>query len=485
MAKLFGYTGQVKRRTFIASGAAALATACRRSPRPNVVVVLTDDQRWDCLSAAGHPFLKTPHLDRIGAEGVRFANAFATTSLCSPSRASMLSGLYAHTHGVLDNFTEFPSAIPSYPQRLKEAGYRTAYIGKWHMGEDNDAPRPGFDYWASHRGQGKYYDTEFNINGKRQVLEGYYTTRVTDLAVDWLKQARNPFLLVVGHKAPHGIWIPEKKYERIFDQVEIRKPATAAGSPDKPEWMRLRIPTWHGIDGPLYGTNDYATFVRTYHATICSVDDSVGEIYETLRASGELDNTLFVFASDNGFLLGEHGAIDKRVMYEESIRIPMLVRYPELIPEPRVVREMVLNVDLAPTIVDISNVAPLGRVHGRSWKNLVRGDAAGWRRSWYYEYNYEKEFPYTPNVRGVRTEEWKYMHSPTAPGKPDSGKAELYHLAEDPHETRNRIDDPAAQTTLAELRAELLRLQRETGALPDRMPENPVIGMELPEESIR
>jgi N-acetylglucosamine-6-sulfatase len=475
------------RRGFLAAGAAALASArCGRERRPNVVVILTDDQRWDCLSCAGHPFLKTPNLDRIAAEGVRFSNAFITTSLCSPSRASYLSGLYAHTHQVINNFTEYPVNLPSYPRNLKSAGYRTAYIGKWHMGEENDNPRPGFDYWASHKGQGKYYDTEFNINGRRDTLKGYYTHRVTDLAVQWIRENRNPYCLMVGHKAPHGVWLPESKYEHIFDSIDIRKPPTARDTGfGKPDWIRQRVPTWHGIDGPLYGTKDYNLFVRTYLGTILSVDDSVGRIYDALRASGELDNTVLVFASDNGFMLGEHGAIDKRCMYEESIRVPMLVRYPALVPAPRVVDEMVLNVDLAPSLLDICGAPPLGSVHGRSWKSLVRGDARNWRSSWYYEYNYEKEFPYTPNVRGVRTAEWKYMHSPTAPGKPDAGTAELYNLKADPQETRNLIDDPASKPKLDELRSELARLQQATGALPDRMPGDTPIGTELPEQSIR
>jgi arylsulfatase A-like enzyme len=475
------------RRSFLASSAAAALVGCRRTARPNVVFILTDDQRWDCMSCAGHPFLKTPNMDRLAAEGARFANAFCTTSLCSPSRASYLSGLYAHTHGVVNNFTEYPAELPSYPRRLQAAGYRTAYIGKWHMGEDNDNARPGFDYWASHRGQGTYYDTTFNINGNRQLLKGYYTHRVTDLAVDWLKQtARSPFLLVLGHKAPHGIWIPEPKYQHTFDNVEIHKPATANDTgAGKPDWIRKRVPTWHGIDGPLYGTKDYNVFIRSYLGTILSVDDSVGRIHDTLRGMGELDNTLLIFATDNGFLIGEHGAIDKRAMYEESIRIPLVVRYPALVRDARVIQEMVLNIDHAPSVLDICGVEPLPKVHGRSWKNLVRGDAGGWRKSWYYECNYEKEFPYTPNVRGVRTEEWKYMHSPNGDDRPDTEKAELYNLKADPLETRNLIDAPEAQPELAGLKSELERLQRETGALPDRMPANPEIKSELPEQKIR
>jgi N-acetylglucosamine-6-sulfatase len=292
--------------------------------------------------------------------------------------------------------------------------------------------------------------------------------------------------MILGHKAPHGIWVPEPKYAHTLDGVEIRKPATVndTGS-GKPEWVRKRVPTWHGIDGPLYGTKDYGVFMRTYLATILSLDDSVGRVYETLQASGELDNTVLVYASDNGFLIGEHGAIDKRAMWEESIRVPFLVRYPGLIRDPRVVNEMMLNIDMAPSLLDICGLEPLANVHGRSWKNVVQGASQGWRKSWSYEYNFEREFPYTPNVRGVRTDDWKYIHYPNGDGQPETEKAELYNLKADPQETNNLIDVREAQGKLAELKAELERLQRETGALPDRMPLNPVIGTQLPKPSIR
>ncbi|MBM3333206.1 sulfatase-like hydrolase/transferase, partial [Candidatus Sumerlaeota bacterium] len=304
----------------------------RRDRRPNVLVILTDDQRWDCMSCAGHAFLRTPNMDRLAAEGARFANAFVTTSLCSPSRASYLSGLYAHSHQVINNFTNYPADLPSYPRRLKESGYETAYIGKWHMNENSDEKQPGFDYWASHKGQGKYFDTEFNVEGKREVLKGYYTHRVTDLVVDWLKRPhQRPFLLILGHKAPHGPFEPEPKYAHIFDERVISRPATANDTGEgKPLWVKQRVPTWHGIDGPLYGLKDYGKFIRSYLGVIPSVDDSLGEILNTLNNTRELDNTVVMFMADNGFMLGEHGAIDKRCMYEESIRVPLLVRYPEL-----------------------------------------------------------------------------------------------------------------------------------------------------------
>lgn len=467
-------------------------------PRPNVVFILTDDQRWDQLSCAGHKFLKTPNLDRIAAEGARFKNMFVTTSLCSPSRASFLSGLYAHAHGVLDNFTDYPQDLPSFPRRLQAAGYETAYIGKWHMGEQSDEPRPGFDYWASHRGQGQYYDTTFNINGHREVLKGYYTHRVTDLAVEWLKRKRSrPFLLMLGHKAPHTPFTPEEKYLHRYDDVPIAYPTTAFMLEGKPAWVRQRLATWHGIYGPLFGfrkefpdprpegVREFAAMVRAYTATINSVDDSVGRIYEALRQTGQLDRTLLVFAGDNGFLLGEHGMTDKRTMHEESIRVPLLVRYPPLIRPGTLVDQMVLNIDMAPSLLDICGVEPLRGVHGQSWKRLFRGDSQGWRRSWYYEYNYEKQFPYTPNIRGVRTEQWKYVHYPHGDGGPDRHKAELYNLADDPQETKNLIDEPACAGKLAELKAELRRLMEAAGALPDKMPLDEGVKTVLPEKSIR
>jgi len=484
-------------RGVAASEDAALPRAEGRA-RPNVVFILTDDQRWDQLSCAGHPFLKTPNLDRIAAEGARFRNMFVTTSLCSPSRASFLSGLYAHSHGVVNNFTDYPEDLASFPRRLHDEGYETAYIGKWHMGEQDDRRRPGFDYWASHKGQGTYYDCTFNINGTRRVLEGYYTHRVTDLAVDWIRREhKGPFLLILGHKAPHTPFTPERRYLHIFDSVRIKYPESAFQLDDKPDWVRQRLSTWHGIYGPIFGFRkdfpdtspegvaEFAAFVRAYTATIKSVDDSTARIYRALKETGRLDDTLLVFAGDNGFFLGEHGMTDKRTMHEPSIRVPLLARYPRLIKPGTVIDQMVLNIDLAPSILDICGAAPLENIHGRSWKPLLQGRTEGWRTAWYYEYNYEKQFPYTPNVRGVRTDEWKYVHYPRGDGSPDRHMAELYHLKEDPGERHNLIADPACAGKIEELRALLHQLMEEADALPDRMPLDEGVKQELPEESIR
>jgi arylsulfatase A-like enzyme len=497
----------MKRREFLRSmglGAAAIALSgceeeqARSADRPNVVFILTDDQRWDTMSCAGHKFLKTPNLDRIAEEGAHFLNMFVTTSLCSPSRASFLSGLYAHTHGVTNNFTDYPSEMTSFPMRLRQEGYETAYIGKWHMGEKDDRKRPGFDYWVSHAGQGKYFDNTWNLNGERRVVEGYYTTRVTDMAVDWLRRPRSkPFLLILGHKAPHTPFTPEPKYAHLLDKMPVEYPTSAFALEGKPKWVHERIDTWHGIYGPIYGfrekfpdrrpesVRDFARFVRAYTATIKSIDDSVGRVYQALKDTGELDNTLLIFAGDNGMFLGEHGMTDKRTMHEESIRVPMLARFPSLIRPGTRIAEQVLNIDLAPSVLEICGAKPLARIHGRSWKPLLAGDGKGWRTAWYYEYNYEKQFPYTPNVRGVRTDEWKYVHYPHGDGKPDRHKAELYNIRNDPGESKNLIDDPKHAGLIEQLKKDLHRLMKETGALPDKMPIDEGVKKDLPDEKIR
>jgi N-acetylglucosamine-6-sulfatase len=493
----------------VASVVLVSAASCRREPRapapssrPNILFILLDDLRWDAVGYAGHPHLKTPQIDRIANEGVNFRNAFSTTSLCSPSRASLLSGVYAHKHGVTNNFTEFPSGLASFPGVLQQAGYTTAYVGKYHMGENNDAPRPGFDYFVTHKGQGKYYGTEFNINGERRVTaDGYYTTVVTDMALEWLKRDHGgkPWMLILGHKAPHSFYTPEPKYAHTFDNVPVRYPESAFELADKPEWIQQRRSTWHGIYGPLFewrkkfpddrpeAVTDFANMVHAYWGTILSVDESVGRLHSWLEETRQLDNTIIVFVGDNGLLEGEHGMVDKRTMHEPSIRIPMAVRYPALTKTPRVIEQQVLTEDMAPSLLELAGAPALAGVDGRSWVQLVRNGDPAWRKSWFYYYNYEKEFPYTPNIRGVRTEEWKYMHYPHGDGGPDRHMGELYDLKNDPGERVNRINEASAAARLAELKQELTRLMTAAGLTPqsDQMPIDQGIKKELPDQKIR
>ncbi len=490
---------------FFVVAAAALAAfsgvSLAADRHPNVLFILCDDIRWNAMSCAGHPYLKTPNIDRIANEGVRFENMFCTTSLCSPSRASILTGLYAHSHGVRDNFTELPSNLTHWPQRLREEGYETAYMGKWHMGEDNDMPRWGFDYFVTHKGQGKYFDTEWNFNGhRREVVKGYYTKIITDMALFWMKQnhAGKPWALCVGHKAPHSFYTPEEKYAHTFDNVRVPYPDTAFHLDDKPAWIKERLYTWHGIYGPLFewrkkfpddrpeAVKDFERMVHAYWGTILSVDDSVGRLYRFLEDTKQLDNTIIVFMGDNGLLEGEHGMVDKRAAHEPSLRIPLLVRYPGL-PKGKVVAQQALTLDIAPSLLELCGAPPLPNIHGRSWVKLVREGDPAWRKAWFYEYNYEQQFPYTPNVRAVRTDEWKYIHYPHGDSGKDRHMAELYNLKNDPDEDRNLIADPRYAGKVAELQAELARLMRDTGLVPatDKMPLDAGIKKELPDQKIR
>jgi len=491
---------------FIARGTDDSSVTAAETARPNILFVLCDDLRWDALGCAGHPHLKTPHIDRLAKEGVFFQNAFCTMSLCSPSRASILSGLYAHAHGVTNNFTEYPAELASFPRLLHDSGYETAYLGKWHMGEDNDEQRPGFDYFVTHKGQGKYFDTEFNLNGeRREVVPGYYTTVVTDLAVKWLDRQFDashgkPWVMLLGHKAPHSFYFPEEKYQHTFDSVEVKYPDTAFALDDKPKWIKDRLSTWHGIYGPLFewrkkfpdnrpeAVKDFAAMTRAYWGTILSVDDSIGRLIAWLAEHKQLDNTIVVFMGDNGLLNGEHGMVDKRTMHEPSIRIPLIVRYPGLTAAstPKKIAQQVLTVDMAPSLLDLCGVKAPEKLHGRSWKRLVQtGSDPEWRRSFLYHYNYEKQFPYTPNVRGVRTDEWKYIHYPHGDGSPDKHLAELYNLKSDPEERRNLIAKPEHAARAKELQAELTRVMEEVGIQHDKMPLDEGIKQQLPDQKIR
>ncbi len=506
-------------RPLVLLAASALAFSMLASPclgqasaepeRPNVIVMLCDDIRWDALSCAGHPHLETPNIDRLASEGIYFENMFCTTSLCSPSRATLLSGLYAHAHGVTNNFTDYPVDLDSFPRRLQQAGYETAYIGKWHMGEGSDEPRPGFDHFVTHKGQGKYFDTEFNFNGAgRRVVPGYYTTVVTDMSLAWIsaqqraaEESGAPFMLMIGQKAPHSFYFPEEKYAHAFDHVEVGYPHSSFDLSSKPEWITQRLSTWHGIYGPLFdwrkefpddtarGVVDFARMVRAYWGTILSVDDSVGRLLDFLEESGELDNTMIVFLGDNGLLEGEHGMVDKRTAHEASIRVPMLIRYPAWTQDTGPIRipQQVLTTDLAPTLLDAAGAEPMEAIHGRSVRPLISAAPPAWRTEWLYHYNYEKQFPYTPNVRAVRGDRFKYIRYPHGDGGPDRHMAELYDLQSDPAERHNLIADPAFAAAAQDMQARLERAMKAVGISPegDPMPLDQGIGTALPDEKIR
>jgi N-acetylglucosamine-6-sulfatase len=334
-------------------------------------------------------------------------------------------------------------------------------------------------------------------------VKGYYTHVVTDMAEAWIKRPRGgkPWMLMLGHKAPHSFYFPEPKYQKSFENVRIPYPETAFMLDDKPAWIRKRLPTWHGIYGPLFdwrkkfpdtrpeAVKDFEAMTRAYWGTLQSVDDSVGRLYALLKQRGALDNTLIVLMGDNGLLNGEHGMVDKRTMNEASIRIPLVARYPGLVKPsaPKVIHKQVLTVDMAPSILELCGAPPLPNIHGRSWVKLVRSGDPGWRVGWLYHYNYEKQFPYTPNVRGVRTDTWKYVRYPHGDGSPDRHMAELYNIEFDRDERYNLVNEPKYAHVVEAMKAELVRSMAAVGLTPetDKMPLDEGIKSELPEKSIR
>lgn len=437
--------------------AVLLALAAAASPqaaRPNIVFILTDDQRWDALGVEGHPFLRTPNIDRIAREGAHFRNAFVTTPLCSPSRASFLTGQYVHTHRVNSNGDNGPLShqLVTFPRLLHDAGYETAYVGKWHMGND-DSPRPGFDRWVSFRGQGQYVDPVLNEDGRVSKISGYMTDLLTDRAVEFIRRPRTkPFLVYLAHKAVHGPFTPAERHRDLFADQPIRRAASAADRLDgKPALRR----TLEGAAREGAGRGPGDDVIRNQLRALVAVDEGVGRILQALEETRQLENTVVMFASDNGYFWGEHSLGDKRAAYEESIRIPLLLRYPRRVKAGMAIDAPVLNIDVAPTLLDFGSVQPPASIQGRSLVPLLAGTVRGWRTAFFAEYFAEPRFPRIPSWQAVRTERWKYIRYTEL-----EGMDELYDLRADPGELLNLIHDPAGAKILPELKGELERLLR-------------------------
>jgi N-acetylglucosamine-6-sulfatase len=443
---------------------APLTKIAGATPR-NVIFILVDDLRFDAMGFMGHPFLETKNLDRLARGGVHLKNAFVTTALCSPSRASILTGLYAHRHRVVDNNNPIPPGTVFFPQYLQAAGYETAFVGKWHMGGDRDDPQAGFNHWVSFRGQGSYLPTPsgLNVNGRRVPQKGYITDELTDYALDWLKarQGDRPFFLYLSHKAVHSEFIPAERHRGRYKDAVVVPPKTQANTPEnnrgKPLWVRNQRNSWHGVDFAYHGRLDIADYYRRYCETLLAVDESLGRIVELLKSRGQLDSTLILFMGDNGFAFGEHGLIDKRTAYEESIRVPMVMHCPALFPGGTKVEGVVANIDVAPTILEAAGLKAPESLDGRSFLRLARGDSKGWRDALLYEYDWERNFPQTPTMHALRTDTFKYIHYY---GIWDTD--ELYQLKDDPLETRNLIDSQAHKSTVRQLNKRLFDMLEAT-----------------------
>lgn len=434
----------------------------------NAILILSDDHRYDALGFLGHPFLQTPHLDSLARNGAHLRNAMVTTALCSPSRASILTGLYTHRHRVIDNNRPVPPGVRFFPEYLQKAGYETAFIGKWHMGGESDDPRPGFDRWVSFRGQGTYRPTPagLNVDGRRVPQKGYITDELTDYAIEWLDGRRGdkPFFLYLSHKAVHAEFVPADRHAGCYSNAPWAMPANAAGAHpgdgSQPRWMRDQRNSWHGIDFPYHSELDIGTYYRSYCETLRGVDDSVGRLLAWLKGKGLLESTLVLYMGDNGFLFGEHGLIDKRVAYEESMRVPMLVQCPDLIPGGTVVTQVVANIDVGPTLLEAAGVKTPAHMDGASFLPLAQGKAVPWREEFLYVYYWEKNFPQSPTVFALRGDRFKYV---TYYGLWDCD--ELYDLQADPGETVNLIDRPEHKATVRRMEDRLYAMLGEKGGM--------------------
>lgn len=452
------------------------AEAATKNSRPNIVFILVDDLRWDEID---YPFVKVPNIKRIAREGVRFKNAFVTTPLCSPSRGSFLTGQYAHKHGITDNTARDKQSheLVTFPKLLHDVGYETAFVGKWHMGLDDNA-RPGIDYWVSVKGQGNYIDPEINVNGERKKIPGYVTDIFNDHAVKFLEQEHaKPFLLYVSHKAVHpdliqnadgslsdpsaGKFIPAERHKNLYAGAKIpHRPNVKSFAEDKPA-LQQKV---EGVPplNPKTGTDEETILNRLRMLT--AVDEGLGDILKVLKKMRELDNTLIIFTSDEGYFYGEHGlSVERRLAYEESARIPLLMRYPKLIQRGTSIAQFALNIDIAPTLLEIGGAEIPKNIHGKSLLPLLKGEKVPWRESFLIEYFSDKVFPrvHKMGYQAVRNDRWKYIHYVEL-----EGMDELYDLKADPYEMKNLVKAPrensATKVALEKMNAELQGLLNQS-----------------------
>ena len=459
-------------------------SAEKNSKKPNFLFVLVDDQPYDAVGfSKRYPFLKTPNIDKLASEGVNIKNFFVTQSICSPSRASFLTGTYPHIHGVNQNNKYVDpdwNSFPPYSVHLKENGYETAHIGKIHMAHKRgkDHVRPGFDYWFSFIGQGQYFNPNVNDNGKEIKLEGYITDILTEKTIDWLKNKRDPekpFSVNLWHKAVHEKHLPAPRHKDLFKNEPLPEPPyemhkeTFKG---KPEWQRRKtfgfkwdknkkVPKV--LEEKRWPINKFKNMQLL--RSLIAIDESLGSVLKALDEIGELENTVIIYSSDNGYFMGEHTYKDKRLAYESSIRVPMIISYPKLISKNTVIHEQCLNIDLAPTILELAGINKPKYMQGESMVKLMSGKKdKSWRKSIFFEYYVDDAWPYAgPDQVAVRTNEYKLVDNFL---KDDID--ELYDLINDPGEMKNLINNAKYDDIENDLRKESERLQKKYKYNPDR-----------------
>jgi len=458
--------------------------------RPNFLVILIDDLRYDEFGAGGHPYMKTPHIDRLAHEGAMFERAFHTTSICSPNRASIMTGQYASRHGIIDNVARgaMSHRLPNYHLELQKLGYETAHIGKWHMGNDG-LPRPGYDYWVSYDGHGRIVNPRLCHDGKYVEHSGYITDIMNSCAVEWLERKHGkPWSLFFAHKAVHpdaeqladgtvffgkdGGYIPAERHRNLYkDAIFPKKPNMLSYEEvlkQKPAWaeifrLRAEPKSRELLDAIHAGTQEE---IRLRARMMASVDEGVGQILDVLEKKGELDNTCIIFLGDNGYFFGEHGlGPERRFAYEEGIRSPFLVRFPKLIKAGTRKKELLICQDIAPTLIELAGGKPGPQIQGKSFLGLFGKKTKPWRKAVLAEYWAEQAYPWLIGMtyKAIRTERYKLIHWVNR-GR-DGELDELYDLEKDPYELKNLIRSRAHAAIREKLHRDLKLLVAEAVGL--------------------
>ena len=477
--KTFHHSILLSGLVLMAAVAGCSHTAPEPSPtrRPNILFIMSDDHAIEAVGAYGSNRNRTPNMDRLAAEGMRLENCFAVNSICGPSRAAILTGKYGHMNGFRRNMLRFDTGQQTFQRLIQESGYQTALVGKWHLSvNDAQNPPPGFDYWNILPGQGKYYNPDMFEMGEERQYPGYTTDIITDLSLSFLEKRDKdrPFLLMVHHKAPHSPWEYAERHAAMFDGTDIPEPATLwddytnrskatregprsklatlQKSMESPDWPTGQLLT-SGLDQKTAKSKTYQKFLKDYLRSVAGVDDSIGRFLEYLEEEGIVDDTIVIYTSDQGFFLGEHGWHNKRFVYEESIRMPFLIRYPDVVEPGAVNQQMILNIDFAETLLDLAGLPVPGDMQGRSFRPLLEGEeVSDWRSSMFYRY-YQGDG--VPLHYGVRTERHKLIYFT------DTDEWELFDLDKDPNELNSVYSDPEYAGVVAELKTELERLCRQ------------------------
>jgi arylsulfatase A-like enzyme len=464
-----------------------------KSTKPNILFIMSDDHAAHAISAYGSRINQTPNIDRIAQDGVRFDNCFCTNSICTPSRASILTGTYNHINGVTTLSTDMDNRLQTYPKLLQQNGYQTAIFGKWHLGEGAEHCPTGFDDWAVVPGQGLYHNPEFIFKGPdggtRKTVKGYVTDIITDLSLEFLqnRDPNKPFCLMTHHKAPHRPWEPDEKHAHLYLNEDIPEPETllddyqnrssaAAAAKMRVGVNMLPIDLKCTLSKDLSETEmrrwAYQRYIKDYLRVVASIDDNVGRILDYLDESGLAENTIVIYTSDQGFFLGDHGWYDKRFIYEESLRMPFLVRYPQAAKAGTINKDIVSNIDFAPLFLDAAGIDVPQDMQGKSLMPLLKGETPDdWRQTFYYRYWMHGDGSHNVYAHyGIRTHRYKLIYfyndglnQPGAVGETHEPEWELFDLENDPHELNNVYNAPEYESIRQELKDELHRVQAELG----------------------